>query len=647
MRKLQRALTPPLRLRWPLLTAAGLLSGLVWAMLIRLIDTHSIRHTLAALAAPNLWLTALFLGLMALTLSLLTNSLFAGNLLVGLPSVLLALVNYFKVLLTQVPLSLTDFSLIGQVGHIAQLNSQSITFDRNSVLAILGAVLWLLLALFFSAPLRLRWRRSAPAALISALIFALVFWVGADRLIYTPLGVGVSQLYSQTTANQSCGLVLGLWRTLYCRANPMTSGEYSQQYMDDILAQTEAHTAGLVPTQPEEAPNIILVLSESFFDPTKLEGVSYPTDPVAEFRALREEGVGGDFYTKTLGYGTCNIELEIFTGINTALLSGEDLYSWDGALLSTLPTVPGLLRENGYYTAMLHMFNDEIYNRSAFFHSIGFQDLYFSGDFSPFYAPAAQAPDYWGYMNSRISGEFYSDDLMSDLIISLYEHRKEQSEQPVFLYGISMENHSPFPGDKYAPEALTVSPQSPLSGEAADSLLSLSQGIANASAALDRLVDYFRTVDEPVVIVFYGDHRPGLGLSQGGTVYSQLGIIPSAASDWSLADHAEVLSTDYLIWSNDPDYLPAPAGSTVDSGCSYLGARLLELSGVELPLHWKLISRLSQSRLADTMNYHLGADGTLSADLPTEGEGAQGLHLLKWLLHDAIYGSQYVTQQLK
>ena len=77
-----------------------------------------------------------------------------------------------------------------------------------------------------------------------------------------------------------------------------------------------------------------------------------------------------------------------------------------------------------------------------------------------------------------------------------------------------MENHSTYT-DKYAQDELTVDPHSSLTGEAANNLLHLSQGLSLASAALGQLVDYFRNIDEPTVVVFYGDHRPGLGLTNG------------------------------------------------------------------------------------------------------------------------------------
>lgn len=644
MRKLQQALTPPMWAKWLIFFAAGLFSGLVWALLARLIDTQSAQRMLFALSGADLWLTALFLGLALLVLSLLTHSLLAGNLIVGLAAVILALIDHYKMAITSTPLQIGDFSLAGRLGSIVRLNAQSITFSAQTVAAIAVMALWLALAWFFSRPLRLSWKWSLPAALAPALVLFLIFWVGADRLIFTPLQVPLDTLVTQSAANERCGVLLGLWRSARGTTQVYTQ-EYSQETMEALLAQAREELSAGESERDRERPNIILILSESFFDVTTLPGVTYDGDPLAEFHALQEEGVSGTFYSRTVGYGTCNIELEILTGINTSLLSGENLYSMDPELFTRLPTVPGLLRENGYETIMFHLFDDSIYNRTPIFQAIGFDQLYFSGDFAAIDPDAAEA-DYWAYMAEQVSGGYYSDSYMTDLFIDLYE--QQGADGPLFLYGISMENHTPHDGTKYADDGYTVAFTSPLSGEAAGVLADVSQGAANASAALGRLADYFREQEEPTVILFFGDHRPGLGLSDNvSSVYSALDMIPgSSQSQWTAEQLAELHSTSYLIWSNDPDYLPAPAGSEQAVSCNYFGLSVLDAADVSLPLYWRLLKDVSSTRIIDTVEYHLGRDGVPSAAADADPRDTRKLNRLALCFHDALYGDQYITEEL-
>lgn len=640
LHRLQDRLTPAAPWRWALFLALCALTGLGLALAVRVLSP-------ATLNGLEYWYTALLLFCAAAALGFLTHSLFAGGLLTALPALILTLINYYKLAITSTPLQIGDFSLAGRLGNIVQLNAQSITPTREVVITVAAVVLWLAVLWLCSRPLRLKWKWTLPAAAAPILFLVLFFWVGADKLVFTPLQVPLTTAVGQSTANEHCGVLLGLWRSALGSSQPAAEREdYSREAMEELLAQAREELPAAEPAAEREQPNIILILSESFFDVTTLPGVTYEEDPLAEFHALLAEGVSGTFYTRTLGYGTCNIELEILTGINTSLLSWENLYTMDPELLSRVPTIPALLRENGYETVMFHLFNDGIYNRTPIFDAIGFDQLYFSGDFAAIDPDAAAAADYWTYMAQQISGGYYSDSYMTDLFIDLYEQQK--ADGPLFLYGISMENHTPHDGTKYADNGYTVAFTSPLSGEAEGVLADASQGAANASRALGRLVDYFREQEEPTVIIFYGDHRPGLGLSDGtSSVYSALGMIPGPSqSQWTAEQLAELHSTSYLIWANDPDYLPAPAGSTRVAGSNYFGLSVLDAAGVPLPLYWRLLEDASSTRIIDTVEYHLGRDGIPSAGASADPEVLRRLNRLALCFHDALYGKQYITRQL-
>lgn len=169
---------------------------------------------LSSLIRADLWLTTLFLWLVILSLSLLSHSLFAGNLAVGLTVVILALINHYKMAITTTPLLISDFSLAGRLGNIVRLNAQSITFSSQTVAAIAVMVLWLALSWFFSRPLRLKWKWSLPTALAPVVLLFLIFWMGADKLVFTPLQVPLTVRTTQSAANEQCGVLLGLWRSI-------------------------------------------------------------------------------------------------------------------------------------------------------------------------------------------------------------------------------------------------------------------------------------------------------------------------------------------------------------------------------------------------------------------------------------------------
>lgn len=365
-----------------------------------------------------------------------------------------------------------------------------------------------------------------------------------------------------------------------------------------------------VPERPAD-PNVIVILAESFFDVTGLPRVEYEADPLAAFHRAQAEGVSGAFYTRSLSYGTCSVEMEVLTGINTCFFPEEEkLYQWEGERFDGFPALPALFRQAGYYTAFLHTFNDVVYNRTPVYEHLGFDDLYFSDGFAQVLPEAAQAENYWAYMFGRMAGGYYSDDLLADGLIGLYE--REGGDAPVFLYGVTMENHQPFPGDKYDHYDFPFTAD--LDGEAEGTLNALTQGAADCSAALGKLMDYFSGCGEPTVIVFFGDHRPGLGLESGGSLYSALGMVPEDDKTWGLDEIGQLYATDYVIWANDARLLPAEPGTRgVDSSCNFLGVDVLNAAGLEPDGYWEQLAELKETYTAWTPKYFAAADGALYA----------------------------------
>lgn len=616
------------------------------ALVVALVDQVVVHQSLAVLptclTAGWFWWTV---GLMALFTGLLTfftRTILPGAILTAVAPTIMVFSSYFKALITSVPLTVQDFLLLGQLGDITQLNASSLHFSPLSLGCILFLVLWLVAVCLLLYPVRLERKVSLWAGAGCVAAVALVYGVAANPLIFAPRGVSIDQKLSQATVNRETGVLLGLWRGALNQVYmALHEGDTSPEELERAAQQAAELASQEADATVETQPNVILILSESFFDVTRLPGVTFDGDPLETFHSLQQEGVSGTFYTRSLGYGTCNIELEILTGMNTGLLWGEDLYNMDPQVFSRLPSVPSVLRDSGYSTRMVHMYDDSIYKRTPMFEAMGFEETYFQDDFA---AIDPQAGDE-AYLEGQREGSFYSDAYLSQLLMDLYEDGK--GEGPQFLYGISMENHAPYDKKKYDAQELTVAFQSDLKGQAQEMLQAVVQGTHDASEALGQLADYFRDQEEPTVIVFFGDHRPGVGLTDGGTVYSKLGLCSSDYSRWSTQEMKELYSTDYLIWSNDPDYLPGQPGDQVDRGSNYLGVDLLNLAGVEKPVYWKLLQNLSHTRLNDTWVYSLAQDGTLTYRHPTTGSDGEKLDLLSTLLDDALYGDQVATPVLR
>lgn len=621
--------------------ASAFAAGWVLTAVSELITTQSFADAAALLFGftPRAVATAAFLGLVICTLGFLCRSIFAGGLIVTLSVAGLSFANYYKMLITSTPLYVQDIRLVTQVGGIMELNEASMKFSGESAAAV-AVMLLVLVGLFFvSRRFRPRLREGLISGLISAILFASLFCVPAsvESWFYGPAGSGQAAAQdTQIVHNSRCGVLLGLWRSVVLGGEEELIPEPDEEEL--MLMNAQSWIEELPDTEKDEQPNVIFVLGESFFDVTELPGVSYAEDPVADFHRICSEGVSGKFYTHTLGYGTENIELEIMTGINTRFFSWDDMiYGWEQEKLLTYPSLPQLFSDAGYYTAYLHTFNDGIYNRTALYTALGFQDMYFSGDFAAIDPEAAAAPDYWSYMYGKIAGEFYSDDYLADVTAELFDQKA--GEGPVFLWAVTMENHTPYTADKFSSYDFPF--ESDLGDEAVGVLNAVTQGVADCSEALGKLVDHLAAQDEPVIVVFFGDHRPGTPLESGATVYSELGMCPEDVADWELEDYAELYSTDYVIWSNDPSLLPAEPGSRMNTSSTLLGVEALQLAGIDLDEYWSMCAVVDTVSDGWTWNFFVPQDGEpcFSPFAGLDEEGLDIIQAMRVFMNSTFYGT--------
>lgn len=621
--------------------ASAFAAGWVLTAVSELITTQSFADAAALLFGftPRAVATAAFLGLVICTLGFLSRSIFAGGLVVTLSVAGLSFANYYKMLITSTPLYVQDIRLVTQVGGIMELNEASMKFSGESAAAVVIMLLVLVGLFFVSRRFRPRLREGLISGLISAILFASLFCVPAsvESWFYGPVGSGQAAAQdTQIVHNSRCGVLLGLWRSVVLGGEESFIPEPDEEEL--MLMNAQSWIEDLPDTDKDEQPNVIFVLGESFFDVTELPGVSYAEDPVADFHRICSEGVSGKFYTHTLGYGTENIELEIMTGINTRFFSWDDMiYGWEQEKLLTYPSLPQLFSDAGYYTAYLHTFNDGIYNRTALYTALGFQDMYFSGDFAAIDPEAAAAPDYWSYMYGKIAGEFYSDDYLADVTAELFDQKA--GEGPVFLWAVTMENHTPYTADKFSSYDFPF--ESDLGDEAVGVLNAVTQGVADCSEALGKLVDHLAAQDEPVIVVFFGDHRPGTPLESGATVYSELGMCPANVADWELEDYAELYSTDYVIWSNDPSLLPAEPGSRMNTSSTLLGVEALQMAGMDLDEYWSMCAVVDTVSDGWTWNFFVPQDGEpcFSPFAGLDEEGLDIIQAMRVFMNSTFYGT--------
>ena len=550
-----------------------LLGSLLLAPLVTLYATQAV--WLQSLWAPLPWMashggaTVLFWVLFS-SLSLTLYGFFRRLFPAYLPEVAVfmgvAVTSRYKLDINGAPLQLSDFAFVGNLGDITGYAASQLIPTLTTLLAIgVAAVL--------TETLRRKetWRPSLTQGFVLGslclTLFLSALYPGALQSAALRLDQNSPD---QETRNERMGVVLGLY-TAWAQRLQVETGTADPE-TTRLVDQLRADAMGPGTPAPAAAPDIIFVTSESFFDVTRLPGLTFSQDPLPNFHRRSGTCTNGPFLSNTYGGGTGHVEMEMFTGLTSSLLKeGDTLNTLHSAVYQDLPSTVRLLQKAGYATTALHAHTSELYNRETIYPAIGFDTVAFLDDFL---TPV------------EIAGKYASDDSFARELIARYEAR--DPSQPVFLYGMSMENHQTYTPEKYGQPSGFPAQCDKLSQEDLAILDALVMGLHHADASLGLLTDYFSQVDRPVMLVFVGDHLPSLNLSDGVSLYTHLGYSPTEeAADWDPGTLENILSTDYLIWTN---YEAQAAPDRMES-CTFLGLHTLQRAGIPLNQYFSWLDR--------------------------------------------------------
>ncbi|MBP5684264.1 MAG: LTA synthase family protein, partial [Bacilli bacterium] len=278
--------------------------------------------------------------------------------------------------------------------------------------------------------------------------------------------------------------------------------------------------------------NIIFILSESFYDISKIDEIKYDQDIIKDYHELKEKGKLVNMLSPTFGGKTGNVEFELLTGINLAYYDSsyipymyvtKDYFKNNDNLLM-------LLKKNNIDVTYYKNASESIYNVRNVYKYLGFSDKIKSSN---------NKKDFKGY--------YASDKYVTDQIIDYTSN----SNEPFFLFTTTMQNHMPYVEDKYDKYDMKLI-DSKLSKEEEGVLLAYSEGLYDASIELKRLYDYINTIDKKTIIIFIGDHLPYLSNSKGENIIDKLNYFNTKDN---LLNLYRKYSVEALVLSNfDIDY---------------------------------------------------------------------------------------------
>ena len=309
-----------------------------------------------------------------------------------------------------------------------------------------------------------------------------------------------------------------------------------------------------------EEPTIIVVMSESFADLSVI-GEFQTNRPLTPFMdSLFENTTKGYALTSVFGAKTPNAEWEFLTGGSMAFLPvGSVVYQQymneePNSLVSTL-------KNEGYTCVAMHPYYETGWSRDLVYPKLGFDEQYFIDDFD----------------QTQLVRKYISDEEMYNKIIDRYENRKVNEN--LFIMSISMQNHGGYAKDydNFEEEYYKIG----RSYTDANQYFSL---IRKSDDALREFVNYFSNVDEPVEIIFFGDHQPSLNRN----FYEILN--GKGLSGLTLEELEALYTVPFFIWTN----YDTPEETVEITSLNFLSTMALERAGIDLPAYNQFMADLSE-----------------------------------------------------
>ncbi len=456
-------------------------------------------------------------------LTLFLRRLWISGLVFGLVSLVCAYVNYTKAALNGDHFYPQDLAMVTQAKEL----SSFISGDTPGWFFLGAAVILAWVGWFFlfrtalPRPFFFRW---SAAALVILAVYSSVNTTTKTERVLNRFGMSTIDSALQSSNYAANGFVGAFTINLLSLQIHPPAG-YSQETIESILERYET-----VPANPNtEFFDVVAVLSESFFDPRILPGVSFSENPLDNYDRLLTlpNCYSGLVYTTALGGGTVRPEFALLTGLTTDYMPDVTTPYW--YVSHAFPTYVSNYKDAGYTTLAVHPYDKKFYARDTAYPLLGFDEFYGQEEVAQLVEPSYKR----GYI---------TDETTFQAIQALADSR----EEPVFLFAITMQNHQPFKALEEEDIRIRVDAPS-LSEDSLTALTTYTQGLYDADGMLGALADWVDGRDRPTVLLFFGDHLPTLG--SNFAAYDETGFADIGGQQ-DTQDRQLLYSTPFLIYSN-------------------------------------------------------------------------------------------------
>ena len=288
--------------------------------------------------------------------------------------------------------------------------------------------------------------------------------------------------------------------------------------------------------------------------------------------------IGGYLSVPTVSGGTANTEFEVLTGCSLDFFGAGEFPYYSILRKEALETLATDLRALKYTATGVHNYTGSFYYRNTIYKNMGFNRFH--------------SKEYMNGFELNPKG-WCKDSILTDEILKAVR----QTEGRDFVYVVTMQTHG-----AYIPLPADMEPVVTVEGAKSERERRIFEYYLSQLVETDRfvgdLVEAFENCGEKTIIVFFGDHLPGLSLTE---------------DDLTTGD---MYKTPYVIWANyELD------GESRDLEAYQLGAYALKQAKIDTGV----MVRFHQREMGSE-NY---------------------LRNLEMLEYDMLYGQRYVYESAK
>lgn len=333
--------------------------------------------------------------------------------------------------------------------------------------------------------------------------------------------------------------------------------EYSINYVKEIVAKCEEREEAkeIKPT------NIIVIMNESLADLEMISEIKTEDTVLPFLHSMSDNVTKGGLFVPVFGAGTADSEYEVLTG-NTKQFEPSGTVAYELYCHNPEYGLASTLKAQGFHTIAIHPYLADNWNRTEVYNAMQF-DEYINID------------------NWESEMEYIrwcpSDGTAFNKIIDLIEKKKENEKEFIFL--VTMQNHGGYVEDSEEDEA-TVKLKYDVDYPQAERYLAL---INESDAVFENLISYFSGIDEPTMVVMFGDHQPSLEEE----FYDEL--FGKKWDDLSFEERQLKYKVPYIIWTNYEE-----KSCREDFSSNYLGSYILDKAGVKLTKYNEFLLQMKE-----------------------------------------------------